>query len=131
MNDYRFMVVLVLIILSFIDLGLTYYYVHKYKQWQPNKPYNLIERNPLLTFLWNKIGLFLGTLIGGTIIFALVYIIGKEAHWIVVSLLFILLIFTMYNHYININLLHNLIDKYPTGYLPEGTFGKVEGNNPR
>lgn len=130
-NNWRMIAVVVLLTLSLVDLGATYYYVSKYKKWQPEKPYNLIENNPLLVFLWNQLGLTLGTIVGAAIIWTLIYIVGKSAHWIVVLILFIFLLYALFNHWTNINLLHKLISRYPNGKLPEEVFGKVIGNNPK
>jgi len=126
--DWRLIATIVLIVLSVVDLSLTGYYVQKYKKWQPDKPYKLIERNPLLVFLWNTMGLWIGLLVGGVIILSLMFIVGKSAHWLVILLLLCFLIWAMFNHYTNINLLHQLIEKYPSGYLPTEIFGKVVGN---
>lgn len=131
MENWRIWVVCIIMTLCFIDLCLTYYYVYTYKQWQPNKPYKVIELNPLLSFLWNKFGLFIGMFIGAVVMLALNYIVSKEAHWIVVLLLGLFLCFAMFNHFHNINLLHDLINKYPSGYLPVETFGEVIGSNPK
>ena len=127
--EIRTAIVIILLILSIIDLTATYYYVYKYKQWQPNKPYSLIERNPLLVFLWNNFGLHLGMFIGSVIILSLIYIVGKSAHPLIVGLLFLFLCYEMLNHHNNIGLLGKLINKYPTGHLPEKVFGEVVGNN--
>ncbi len=126
--DWRLIATIGLIVLSVVDLSLTGYYVQKYKKWQPDKPYKLIERNPLLVFLWNTMGLWIGLLVGGVIILSLMFIVGKSAHWLVILLLLCFLIWAMFNHYTNINLLHQLIEKYPSGYLPTEIFGKVVGN---
>lgn len=126
---WRIYAIIILVSLSFIDLTATYHYISKYKKWQPDKPYNLIEMNPLLNYLWEKLGFNLGMFVGSVIILALIYIVSKEAHWIVVALLFSFLVFSMFNHYTNTNLLYQLIEKYPLGHLPEETFGKVIGNN--
>lgn len=128
--NWRFYIVIILLCLSAIDLLLTYYYVSKYKEWQPNKPYELIELNPLLRFLWNNFGLHLGMFIGSVIILGVVYLVGKSAHPLIVFALLFILILTMFNHHKNIVLLHKLIEQYPSGYLPVGTFGNVVGNNP-
>ena len=125
----RTAIVIIILALCVIDLMATFYYVHTYKDWQPNKPYNLIELNPLLVFLWNKMGLILGGLVGAVALLTLNYIIAKEAHWIIVVILFLVLSFAMYNHFSNINLLHALIEKYPSGSLPVEVFGKVVGSN--
>ena len=128
-KDLRIYVVIILLLMSVIDLSATYFYIYKYKKWQPNKPYNLMERNPLLVFLLNNFGLHLGMFIGSVIILTLIYIVGKSANPIVVFLLFVFLCIALYNHYNNISLLFKLIEKYPTGHLPESLFGKVVGNN--
>ena len=127
--DWRQIAVIVLLTLSVLDLSFTTYYVYKYKQWQPEKPYKLIETNPMLTYLWTKLGFKLGMIIGSIIILSLIYIISKDAHWAIVLILFLVLMFTMYNHAKNITLLHKLIEMYPSGYLPIETFGEVIGNN--
>ncbi len=129
MENWRFWAIGILLLLSMLDLGLTSYYVSKYKSWQPDKPYNLIENNPLLVFLWNNVGLVLGMIVGAIIIWTLLFVVGKSAHPIVVGLLFLFLCYAMYTHIININLIHALIEKYPSGYLPVETFGEVIGNN--
>jgi len=128
-ENWRAIAVIVILSLGFLDLFLTLFYVDSYKKWQQNKPYKLIELNPLLVFLWNKLGLFLGMFVGAVFILTLQYIVIKEAHWIVVLLLFGFLLFTLYNHFNNISLLYQLISKYPSGYLPVETFGEVVGNN--
>ena len=128
-ETWRIWAIVILMSLSIIDLGLTYYYVHQYKQWQPDKPYNLIENNPLLVFLWNIFGLTLGTIIGAVVIWSLIYIIARSAHPIVIGILFLLLCYAFLSHWININLINKLILKYPSGYLPKEVFGEVVGNN--
>lgn len=129
MEKYKIILIIIILTLSLIDLVLTYYYVKNYKEWQPNKPYKLIETNPLLTFLWDKLGLTIGMIIGSIIIFTLEFIIIRDAHWIFPVILLGLLIFTLFNHQHNITLLNKLIEQYPSGHLPEN-FGVVEGNNP-
>ena len=127
--NLRVIGVILIMTLCVIDLTLTYAYVVKYKLWQPNKHYKLIERNPLLVYLWNHFSLQLGMLIGAVIILALNYLISKEAHWIVVCLLLGFLIFALFNHVKNIDLLIKLVERYPEGHLPLSIFGVVEGNN--
>lgn len=129
--NWRIYVIIILMTMSVVDLALTYHYVSKYKEWQPEKPYNTIENNPLLVFLWNMLGLKLGTFVGSVIILTLIYIIGKTAHPIVIGVLFLFLAYALHNHYININLIGSLIEKYPSGHLPVETFGEVIGNNPK
>lgn len=126
---WRIWAIIILMTLSIIDLGATTYYIQKYKAWQPEKPYKMMERNPLLVFLWNNLGFVFGTIVGAVIILTLVYLVAKTAHPIIVGLLFLFLLFALYNHYINLGLLDKLIDKFPSGHLPEKIFGKVVGNN--
>lgn len=130
-EKWRIWVIAILLVFSLCDLLLTYYYVYEYKKWQPNKPYNLIELNPLLVFLWNTFGLHLGMFIGSVIILSLIYVIARYAHPIVIFLVGASLLFAMFNHFKNINLLTKLIQNYPTGHLPESTFGEVVGSNPK
>lgn len=129
METFRLIALIVILILCVLDLSLTYYYVRKYKDWQPNKPYKLIEVNPILVFLWNNIGLILGTIVGGILIMTLNYIVVTKSHWAFSIILFALLIFALYNHYNNITLLNKLIEQYPLGHLPTEVFGNVTGNN--
>ena len=128
-ENWRIWIIVILMSLSLIDLSATYYYISKYKVWQPDKPFNLIENNPLLVFLWNNMGFIIGSVIGTIIILSLMFIIGKSAHPIVIGIVMIFLIYALQNHYTNINLLNTLIEKYPSGHLPLKVFGEVVGNN--
>ena len=129
MVNYRLILIITLICLSILDLTLTYYYIDKYKKWQKDKPYNLIESNPLLVFLFNKFGLILGMIIGSIIILTLIYFISSELFILFPILLLLVEIWKLWNHYNNITLLDKLILKYPLGYIPESIFGIVIGNN--
>ena len=129
MISWRIYAIIILMTLSVLDLALTYYYIHSYRNWQSEKPFSLMEKNPLLVFLWNNFGLHLGMLIGSVIILSLIYLVAKTAHPLIVLLLGGFLVFALFNHYTNINLLTKLIEKYPNGKLPEEIFGKVVGNN--
>jgi hypothetical protein len=130
MEMWRLIAMYVIMFVSATDLLATYYYIYTYKKWQPNKPYELMELNPLLRYLWKNFGLHIGMFIGTVIILSLNYVVCKHAHWGIVVLLGCLLGLAMFNHFKNINLLHKLIQQYPTGHLPEAIFGKVVGNNP-
>jgi len=127
--NWRIYIIIILMILSLTDLILTGYYVHKYRSWQKEKPYKLIELNPLLVFLWTNLGFWLGHIVGSILILSLIYIVGKSAHWIVVLILGLFLLYALQNHFTNINLLHRLIEMYASGHLPRETFGEVIGNN--
>lgn len=127
--NIRLILIVIVLCLSITDLTLTFFYVSKYKHWQPNKPFNLMENNPLLVFLWNNFGFIIGSILGTIIILCLVYFISKSL-WIGFPIILLcVLLYTMYNHYHNISLLYKLIEKYPSGYLPEAIFGVVVGNN--
>jgi len=129
MNDLRFLLLILALSMAILDLFLTHIYVKRYKNWQPKKPYNLIEMNPLLVFLWNRLGLNLGMIIGSVIIISIIYFIAVYTHIALVILLLVTQFFALWNHNKNINLLNKLIEKYPDGKLPKETFGKVEGSN--
>lgn len=126
---WRLIATAVILSLGIADLIMTFRYIRKYKRWQPNKPYKLMEKNPLLVFLWKKLGIEKGTIAGGLIILFLIYIIGLNTHWSIIALLFTFQVGAILGHRKNMKLLNKLINKYPSGHLPEKTFGKVEGNN--
>lgn len=129
MELWREIVLIVVLCLSAVDLALTYTYVKKYKKWQPHKPYRMMESNPLLVLCWDNLGLKSGGAIADIIILTINALIVIYLHWAVSIILFILLIITFMAHRKNFKLLNKLIKKYPSGHLPEKTFGKVEGNN--
>jgi hypothetical protein len=117
-ENWRIWVIIILMTLSLTDLILTGYYVHKYKEWR-EVPYNQIELNPLLVFLWSNLGFWAGHIIGSIIILSLIFIVGKIAHPIVIALIGLVLLWAMFNHYTNIGLLKELIIKYPEGVVPK------------
>jgi len=126
--EYRLILIIVIMSLSFIDLAMTYYYVSKYKSWQPQKEYKLIELNPLLVYLWNNLGLFFGMIVGSVILLTLNYLIAKNTYWLIPVIIGIIILLNILNHFKNFGLLFDLISKYPSGYLPEQVFGAVQGN---
>ena len=128
-TNWRTILIVALLVLSIVDITATFLYVRQYKAWQPTKPYNLIELNPLLCFLWNKLGLYIGMIVGSVVMLTLVFIVGRDAHWVVGVLLFCVLIWAMFNHFNNFGILQQLIEKYPSGSLPEEVFGIVKGSN--
>jgi len=129
--NFRLILIILIMSLSIVDLVLTGYYINKYKRWQPEKPYKLMELNPVLVFLWTKLGFWIGMFVGSVFILTLNFIVAKYAHWSVAVLVLGVLIFTLFNHVANLTLLFKLIAKYPSGYLPASIFGFVEGNNLR
>jgi len=68
-------------------------------------------------------------IIASVVILSLNYIVAKNAHWSIATILLVILIWVMFNHTKNLGLLSQLIEKYPTGHLPHEIFGKVIGNN--
>ncbi len=130
MEGWRLYIIIGILVLCALDLILTFYYVKVYKDWQPNKPYKLIELNPLLVFLWNNFGFYIGMFIGAVVLLAANYYVARHAHWLIVLVLLAALLFVLFNNHLkNIILLHKLIEAYPSGYLPESIFGIVVGNN--
>lgn len=119
MENWRIWIIVILMTLSLTDLVLTGYYIYKYKNWQPEKEYKLMELNPLLVFLWNNLGFWLGHIIGSIIILSLMFIIGKSAHPIIIGIVGLILIYALFGHYTNIGLLKELITKYPDGVIPK------------
>jgi hypothetical protein len=118
-ENWRIWVIVILMTLSLTDLVLTGYYVHKYKTWQPEKEYKLMELNPLLVFLWNNLGFWLGHIIGSVIILSLVFIVGKLGHPIIIILIGLFFLYAIFGHFTNIGLLKELIIKYPNGAIPK------------
>ncbi len=129
MDNWRLILLIIIMTLCVVDLTMTAIYVHKYKKWQPNKPYKEIELNPVLVFLWNKLGFVIGMIVASVVILSLNFIIARDAHWILPVVILGLLIFTIFNHAKNFTLLTQLIKQYPLGHLPEQIFGTVVGNN--
>ncbi len=130
-ETWRMIAIVVILLLGVADLILTYHYVKTYRGWQETKPFNMIELNPLLVFLWNNLGLIVGMLVGSVMILTLQFLVARNAHWGFVILLGVILCWVMYNHSNNISLLNQLIEKYPSGHLPVETFGNVIGSNPK
>lgn len=115
-QSWRKYAVILILLLGFIDMATTYYFVDTYSNWQPDRPFEDMEVNPILLYLWNNLGFEFGMAIGFIILMSLNYIVARYA-WIGVVLLFVVVLtFTLYNNITNINTLHELIKLYPTGY---------------
>jgi len=115
-KNWRKYAVIIILLLGFIDLCLTFYYITTYNAWQPGRAFSDMENNPLLVFLWDNLGLVTGMIAGFLIILPLQYLVVKKAHWVITLMLFAALSFALVNHYNNINLIHELIKLYPLGY---------------
>ena len=112
-QSWRKYAIFFILLLGFLDFSLTYYFVDTYKTWQPDRLFEDMEMNPILITLWNTFGLKLGMLIGMLILLPIQYFIAKKV-WIGLVILFGgFLLFIMYNHYINITLLHELMKLHP------------------
>jgi hypothetical protein len=129
METYRLILIIVVMSLCITDLVMTAYYVHTYRKWQPNKPYKLIELNPVLVFLWNNLGFVIGMIVGSILLLTLNFLIAKNTYWIIPIILIGYLVWTIINHFKNFHLLFELIKQYPLGHLPVEVFGNVTGNN--
>lgn len=114
---WRVLIVILLILISFTDLALTYHYVDSYKSWRPDVPYDKMEANPLLLFAWNHLGLLLGTILSGFIIWFLLILVGYKAHWLIIAIVLIALSLGVVNNINHINMLNDLIIKYSTGHI--------------
>lgn len=106
----------IMVLLSFIDLSLTYFYIKTYSNWIPERLFSEMEQNPLLLFLWNTFGLELGMLFGALIIFSLIYLIGKKANLIIVITVIGVIVFAIFINIQHIIMLLDLIKLYPTGF---------------
>ena len=99
---------IIVLILFGIDMLLTVSYVYKYKEWQPEKPYNQMEKNPLLVWLWNHVGLIEGWVIGVIIIASiLLTLFAFTDKWFAFMMIGIYSL-VIFNHIKNFWLLHIL-----------------------
>jgi len=116
-NRTRVIIFAIFVFLFLLDMMSTFYYVSNYSEWQPEKPYNLMEKNPMLVFLWNLLGLPIGTIVGGAIILSLLYLIAFKSSggcgWVTIGGIVCLFIFAIINNIINTNLLIKLREIYP------------------
>lgn len=112
-ENWRKYAIALLLILSVIDITLTFVYLNQYHNWQPDKAFNQMESNPLLLFLINILGLNFGLVIGSIIIWSLLVLIGKKGAWYVVVPVAFVLIFASIITLIHLNMLHELMDKFP------------------
>lgn len=111
----------ILIFLSILDLGSTYFYINNYHQWRADVPFNQMEQNPLILFFINLFGLDIGFIISTVIIFGLFYLIAFKVEgitgYVIIIILILALILNLYLNIINIQTLNQLIIKYPLGHI--------------
>jgi len=122
---------IILPILSLGDLILTWLYIKKYKQWQPWKPTEKMEKNPLLRYLVDWLGIDIGMLIGSILILGVITYISLSSYWVIKLIVGIILILAIRNTLENNKLLDKLIKKYPDGKLPEDMKINEDKNNDR
>ena len=61
--------------MSLIDLGTTYLYANSFHNKFPKLDYTILEANPIIKYSWKTLGLNLGMIVGGLIIFAILFLI--------------------------------------------------------
>jgi uncharacterized integral membrane protein len=70
---------ILILIMSLIDLTATYFYVGTFHNKFPQLDYKTLEANPILRMAWTKFGLNWGMIIGGIIVFAILFLIIMTA----------------------------------------------------
>jgi len=80
--------IIILILAAFaFDMFLTFVYANMYKKVFPDKDFTVAEANPIIRFLWRKLGLVAGHIVSIFIIFwILAFIISKTSencHWFI------------------------------------------------
>lgn len=66
---------IIILLLSLVDLTATYFYVNTFHTKFPGLDYTSLEANPILRLSWKQFGLGLGMIIGGAIVFTLVFLL--------------------------------------------------------
>ena len=62
---------ILLLAMSLIDLGATFFYVSTFHTKFPTIDYTTLEANPILRMAWKQFGLHWGMIIGGIIVFGI------------------------------------------------------------
>lgn len=99
---------IIILVMCLIDITATYNYVNTFNKKFPKLDYKSLEANPILRTSWNMFGLKVGSLIGGTIVFLLVFFIAfnlsKEWQYFFMGVFSMMIIY----HILNWNQLMNL-----------------------
>jgi hypothetical protein len=92
---------IVILVLSLFDLGATYLYVNTFHAKFPQLDYTTLEANPILKTAWKNFGLTKGMIIGGAIVFSILFLIvyGASEKW--QYFLFGLLVMMCVYHFLN------------------------------
>lgn len=64
-----------ILLLSIIDITATHFYVSTFHAKFPKLDYTQLEANPILRFSWKTFGLKLGSIIGGIIVFSILFLL--------------------------------------------------------
>jgi hypothetical protein len=99
---------IVILLLSLIDITATYIYVSTFHSKFPNLDYTQLEANPILRFSWKTFGMGIGTLVGGIIVFSILFLIIYNAKINWQYYLFGVLSMMCIYHILNINQLAHL-----------------------
>lgn len=70
---------IIIMIMSILDLGATYFYVSTFHAKFPQLDYTTLEANPILRMSWKQFGLGTGMIIGGIVVFALLSLLTLTA----------------------------------------------------
>ena len=68
-----------ILVMSLLDLTATYLYVSTFHTKFPKLDYTTLEANPILKMSWQKFGLNTGMIVGGLIVFAILFLITFTA----------------------------------------------------
>lgn len=70
---------ILIMVMSLIDLGATYFYVSTFHTKFPQLDYTSLEANPILRMSWKQFGLNTGMIVGGLVVFALLSLVALTA----------------------------------------------------
>lgn len=115
MSEIRIILYAIIIVFGLIDYKATYEYVKLYLNWEPRQKYKNIERNPIMTILWPRIGVFYGTIIGFVFAISINYLIAFNLSFWIIGILIASQIYALWNHTKNFKILKKLCVKYPNG----------------
>lgn len=92
---------ILILIMSLIDLGATYFYVSTFHTKFPTLDYTTLEANPILKMAWKNLGLGKGMIVGGLIVFSiltlLVFSMSEKWQWFFAGTLSMMIIYHLLN----------------------------------
>ena len=99
---------IIILLMSLADLTATYLYVSTFHNKFPTLDYTSLEANPILKAAWKQLGLNIGMIVGGLIVFTilLLVVLSTPDKW----LMYLAGVFTMMliYHLLNFSQLANL-----------------------